>query len=162
MPVKDLMPNNILTILYNAHVLPHLQYCSPIWCNTYPTHLLPLFLLQKKIIRIVTNSGYFDHTQPLFKSMNILKLFDINKLQTAVYMHKLVSTTNPLHLLPQHNYPTRTCEHLRVPQHNLTVFQHSLAYSGPKLWNVIPDSIKTLPTLPSFKRQYKKHLLSQY
>ena len=153
--IKDLMPKNILTILYNAHVLPHLQYCSPIWCNTYPTHLLPLFLLQKKIIRIVTNSGYFDHTQPLFKSMNILKLFDINKLQTAVYMHKLVSTTNPLHLLPQHNYPTRTCEHLRVPQHNLTVFQHSLAYSGPKLWNNIPDSIKNLPTLTSFKDNTK-------
>ena len=46
--VKDFVPNHVLTILYNAHVLPHLQYCIPIWCNTYPSHLLPLFRLQKK------------------------------------------------------------------------------------------------------------------
>ena len=52
--VKDLMPIYVLKILYNAHVIPHLQYCVPIWCNTYPTHLLPLIRLQKKIIRIVT------------------------------------------------------------------------------------------------------------
>ncbi len=28
--VKDLMPNNVLEILYNAHVLPHLYYCTPV------------------------------------------------------------------------------------------------------------------------------------
>lgn len=46
--VKNLMPSNVLQLMYNAHVLPHFQYCTPIWCNTYPTHLLPLFRLQKK------------------------------------------------------------------------------------------------------------------
>ena len=156
------MPNNVLKILYAAHVLPHLQYCTPIWCNTYPTHLLPLVRLQKKIIRIITNSGYFDHTQPLFKNTSILKLFDINKSQIAFYMYKLVKRGDSINLLPQHDYPTRTREHLRVPQHNLTVFQHSLAYSGPKIWNNIPDSIKALSTPSSFKRHYKQYILSQY
>ncbi len=40
---KDLMPFYVLHILYYAHVLPHLMYCTPIWANTYSTHLLPLF-----------------------------------------------------------------------------------------------------------------------
>ncbi len=67
------MPNYVLKILYNAHVLPHLQYCTPIWCNAYPTNLLPLLRLQKKIIRIITNSDYFEHTQPLFKKYEYAK-----------------------------------------------------------------------------------------
>lgn len=46
--IKDHMPRHVLKIIYNAHVLPILSYCIPIWCNTYPTHLLPLFRLQKK------------------------------------------------------------------------------------------------------------------
>ena len=44
--IKEFMPIDVLKTVYNGHVLPHLYYCTPIWCNTYPTHLLPLFTLQ--------------------------------------------------------------------------------------------------------------------
>ena len=159
--VRDLMPNDAFKI-YNAQVLPHLQYCAPIWCNTYPTHLLPLLITQKKIIRIITNSGYFEHTQPLFKNMNMLKLLDLNKLQIAIFMYKSFNTCNIPSLLPQRNYPTRTRENLRIPQHTLTIFQHSIAYSGPRIWNNVPENIKSLPTIHAFKNQYKKHILSKY
>ena len=160
--VKDYMPTKVLKILYDAHVLPHLQYCSPIWSSTYPTHLLPLFRLQKKIIRIITNSDYFAHTQPLFKTSNILKIYDINRLQIAIYMFKLLRRSNNTTLLPLHNYPTRTHTDLRLPLHTLTLYQHSLSYLGPKTWNALPNHIKTLPTLISFKKQLKKHIISQY
>ena len=160
--VKDFVPHYVLTILYNAHVLPHFQYCIPIWCNTYPTHLLPLLRLQKKIIRIITKSDYFAHTQSLFKETNILKLFDINKIQTGIFMYKLINIGNTSTLRQQHNYPTRTRGNLRTPIHHLTIFQHSLSFTGPKTWNSIPEHIKSLPTLSSFKKQYKKHIISQY
>ena len=157
--VKDLMPIPVLNIMYNAHVLPILSYCTPIWCNTYPTNLIPLFRLQKKFIRIVNKKGYFDHTQHLFKDSNILKLFDINKLYIGVHMYK----TQEFHIaIPQHNYPTRTRTDLRVPAHSLTIFQHSLSYIGPKTWNSIPSNIKNLLTLNSFKKHFKKLIISQY
>ena len=160
--VKNFMPRNVLQIMYNAHILPYFQYCTPIWCNTYPTHLLTLFRLQKKIIRIISNHSYYEHTQPLFKNMNILKLFDINKLQIGIYMYKSVNRGNMTALLPQHDYPTRTREHLRVPQHSLSLFQHSLTYSGPKTWNSVPTHIQQLPTLRTFKKHYKQYILNQY
>lgn len=160
--VKDFMTISVLKILYNAHVLPHFQYCTPIWSNTYPTHLLPLFRLQKRIIRIITNSDYFDHTQPLFKETRILKLFDLNKLQIGIFMYKQLNNGNVSTQQSLHDYPTRTRDHLRVPLHNLTLFQHSLAYSGPKTWNSIPSNIQSLPTLYAFKKQFKSHLIIQY
>ena len=159
--VKDFVPTTVLRTLYSAHILPHLQYCSPIWCSTYPTHLLPLFRLQKKIIRIITNSNYFEHTQPLFRTSNILKIYDIHRVQVAIYMFKLLHTTNNT-LLPQHQYPTRTHNNPLIPIHTLTIFQHSLSYLGPKTWNAVPDHIKTLPSLNSLKKQLKNHIISQY
>lgn len=73
--VKDLMPKHVLRILYNAHVLPHLLYCTPVWCNTYSTHLIPLFRLQKNIVKIITNSVFFYHTQGLLKDESTLIFF---------------------------------------------------------------------------------------
>ena len=159
--VKDFVPIYVLTILYNAHVLPHLHYCSPIWSSTYPTHLLPLFRLQKKVIRIITNSNYLDHTEPLFKRYNILKNFDINRMQIAIYMYKYIHDFNNSTTV-QHSYPTRTRHNLRTPLHTLTLFQHSLSYLGPKVWNAVPEQIKTLPTLTSFKKQFKRYIITKY
>ena len=160
--VKDLVPTAILKILYNAHILPHLQYCMPIWANTYPSHLIPLFRLQKKILRIITKSSFFDHTQPLFKETQIMKLFDLNKLQIAIYMYKNIYRDTIINSEACHTYPTRTRNVIRAPQHNLTIFQHSMSYMGPKIWNSIPDNIKNLPSLHSFKKHYKLYLTSLY
>ena len=159
--VKDIVPDYVLKALYNAHVLPHLLYCTPIWGNTYPTHLLPLFRLQKKIIRLITNNSYFAHTHPLFKQTNILKLFDLNKLFIAKYMYKVCSSNVDI-LQPIHNYPTRARGNLRTPLHALSIFKHSMSYSGPVVWNSIPDHIRCLNSLNSFKKQFKKHIISQY
>ena len=138
--------------LYDVHVLPHFHYCTPIWCTTYPTHLLPLFRMQKRLIRIITYSDLYEHTQALFKELHTLKLFDINKLEIAVYMFKMFNSGNIVPpQQPHHNYPTRTHENIRIPMHNLTIFRHSLSYLGPKTWNGLPNPIKGLSSFYSFK-----------
>ena len=161
--VKDLVPKNVMKTLYDAHVLPHFYYCTPIWCTTYPTHLLPLFRIQKKIIRIITDSYYLEHTQPLFKEIRTLKLFDINKLEIAAYMFKMINSANTATLQhPIHNYLTRTHQNISIPAHNLTIFQHSLSYLGPKTWNALPEHIKILPSISSFKKHLRNYILEQY
>ena len=158
--LRHLMPEYVLKTLYNAHVQPYLSYCTPIWANTYPTHVLPLFLLQKKIIRIITRSDFLDPTQHLFKSLNILKIFDINVLQTAIHMFKTINT-NP-HLLDNaHSYHTRA-NSLRTPKPNLTIFKHALAYIAPKTWNYIPPDVKSALSLSTFKKRLKNYLISKY
>lgn len=81
--VKDPMPIHVLKILYYAYVLPYLSYCIAIWCNTYPTHLLPLFRLQKKIVRIITKSDHLEHTTT-FQSDQHFKTFDLDKIQIGI------------------------------------------------------------------------------
>ena len=57
--------------LYYTLIYPYLIYCNIIWAGTYATHLSPLILIQKKIIRIITGQNYLAHTNPLFEQTGI-------------------------------------------------------------------------------------------
>ena len=45
--------------------------------------------MQKKAIRLVTNSSYFAHTTPLFIKLNLLKIQDMFKLKLLKFFYKL-------------------------------------------------------------------------
>ena len=158
--LKDFVTINILRNLYYAHVHPHLIYCLPIWGSTYPTHLQPLFILQKKIIRIITLSNFNEHTEPLFKSTNILKLYDLIKYEIAGYMYR--NKNSPHFNRLTHAYNTRNRNSVITPRHSLHLFQNSLAFNGPKIYQSINHTIKSKPTLMLFKKYYSRTIISSY
>ena len=76
-------------MLYNSLFIPYLAYCAEVWGNTYKAHLNPLFLKQKKAIRIVNKVKYLEHTDALFKILNTLPLLSLIKRKTAIFMYKI-------------------------------------------------------------------------
>ena len=68
---------NILTGLYYALIYPFLIYGIITWDNTYSTTLKPLYVLQKKALLLMTFSKFDEHSSPLFKTLNIIKLHDL-------------------------------------------------------------------------------------
>ena len=65
------------------------------WGLIYPTHLRCLVLLQKRIIRIISKKGFDAHTNPLFKSLMILKLEDIYSLHLGKFMFPFKNNSVP-------------------------------------------------------------------
>ena len=53
--------------------------------------------LQKKAIRLVTNSSYIAHTIPLFVEEKLLKVQDIFKLKLLKFYYKLCNNLLPLY-----------------------------------------------------------------
>ena len=49
------LPSVTLKTLYNSLFLRYINYCNLIWASTYASYLEPLYLLQKKAIRIITS-----------------------------------------------------------------------------------------------------------
>ena len=47
--------------LYYSYIYPYLIYCIEVWGISPHTHLKPLLLLQKKIVRIMTFSSYYAY-----------------------------------------------------------------------------------------------------
>ena len=82
-------PKTILLTIYNALILPHINYCLLSWGLT---------LLQKRAIRAISSAGYNAHTEPLFKFYNVLKVEDIYNYRLLVLYYNLKHTNVPFHI----------------------------------------------------------------
>ena len=152
-----------------ALILPFLNYCNIVWGNCSKTEIQTLALLQKKAIRICSHSNYLAHTTPIFKELKTLKVNDIHRYQTAIFMFKHTANLLPpsfqnffTHNTNIHSYPTRhsTDFHLNNPK---TLKAHkSIRHHGPDIWNSLPETLKSRTSLYSFKAHAKNVILSQY
>ena len=111
-----------LCTLYYSLVYSYLQYCILVWGSTYPTHLRRLVLLQKRIIRIISKKSFDAHTNPLFKSLMILKIEDIYSLLLGKFMFSLKNNSVPssfsrsiLRTNQVHGYNTRSSKKFYIP-----------------------------------------------
>ena len=75
------LPKTPLRMLYYSLIYPYFYYCNIVWASTYKTSLRRLVILQKRIIRIINNSHFNAHADPIFKDLGILKFNDIHLLQ---------------------------------------------------------------------------------
>lgn len=66
---RHLLSNGSLYALYCSLFLPFINYCSKIWVNTYKTYVHPIYILQKMVVRIISNFGYIEN--PLIISFTI-------------------------------------------------------------------------------------------
>lgn len=147
------MPQYILKCIYCALIYPFLTYCNPIWCCKYP---IPLKIQLIRILRMITNSGYLDHTRPLFKLIEILNLDDICAF--VISMIKYMNKNNSQNV-PTHNYCTRHRNLLRPPPpHRLCKFRQ-LITSGPYCLELFSSSDSRLTTINYIK---KGHILNTY
>ena len=89
--------------------------------NASHCHLLPLFLTQKKIIRLITFSKHLAHSEPIFTSLNILPLNSLYYHRIGLLMYKLSNgllpeAPNELYIKKNkiHHYPTRNCDKYHI------------------------------------------------
>jgi len=164
--LREYLPEHILLLLYNALILPHLNYCIILWgcCNNYL--LDRLYKLQKRAVRIITNSFYLSHSKPLFIKLNILPIYQLYEYNLGIFMYSFHKQLLPklfdslfIQNSDVHNYDTRSKSHLRVT-YGRTHFSHTIiTYKGPILWNNLPEELKDSVSLNSFKIKLKRLLL---
>ena len=91
--LNNIFPIYILQTLYNSLIASYINYGLLLWgAESYRIELL-----QKKAIRLITNSSYTAHTTPLIIELGLLKVQDMFKLKLLKFYYKLSSN-----LLPQY------------------------------------------------------------
>ena len=116
--LKHVLPLQIKFMLYNALILPHINYGLMVW--GFQTHRI--FKLQKKGLIIITLSGYLSHTDALYKTNDLLKIDDILILQQLKFYFKYLNNILPAYLQSWslianaaiHNHGTRTKSELNL------------------------------------------------
>ena len=166
--LKDILTEKCLFTMYNSLILSHISYCNIVWGNCGTIKINSLLLLQKRAIRIITNSTYLSHTDPLFQRLKTLKIQDIHTLQTAIFMYKYT-----MKLLPQpfsnlfnlnsniHFHLTRHSDDYHLENPKISLAHKSIRHHGPDIWNSLPQSTRKAISLNSFKASVKKILYTQ-
>ena len=161
--LKCFLPSKILINIYNAIILPHLNYCNEIWGKTYNVHIDKLFILQKRAIRLISKSDYRCPSLPLFIKQKILPIRELIKLNISIFMFKYHQQILPVLFDKMfqknssfHIYPTRIKDNLHIPISHSTIRTHSIRFTGVTEWNSISNLIKTSSTLSRFRTLLKR------
>ena len=151
---KRFLHENSLKQLYNSFIYPYLNYCIIVWGNTCQTHLLPLIRLQKRIIRMISGVKKYDHTDPLFKNLHVLKFEEIYaySLQFLLYKfhHGIFSdffTVNKA----IHNHATRQTNLLHVHMTKSRLSSISVRRNGVRSFNYFYGILNLDCTISCYK-----------
>ena len=127
----------ILIQLYKTLILPHINYGILIWGHQHDK----IMQLQKRAIRSITLSSYLAHSEPIIKSLNLLKVTDMFKLCQIKFYYKNISRNLPEYFLGL-NF-ARKCQRYNmrnINDLNIIIIKHEFAtkcilYSIPKCIN---------------------------
>ena len=168
--VRHFVDSNILINLYYSLVYPYLIYGLVAWGNTYSSSINPLYILQKKVVRLMTFSIFYEHSNPLFVKLGILKLHDLVFYHNAIFMYDFHNDSLPetfntffFPVNQRHNYKTRLASRssYSLPHIRTNYGNFNIRYSGVKVLNEIDDETKKLKPA-CFKKKLKKYLLEKY
>ena len=96
--LKSIFLRDALLTLYNALIMPHFHYCLLVrGSNVKDGH--KLHLLQKKAIRIIGNSHYIAHTEPICKRLHMLKVSVMFRVAIWKFYYKLMNINYHLILI---------------------------------------------------------------
>ena len=118
--------------------------------------------LHEKCLRIIYNGKRSSYEELLSKGGSAsMHHKNLQKFITEIY--KVANglcpkIMNELFQFQNQNYHNlRNNSNFRIPLFN-TIFQgkESVSYHGPKIWSQVPDEIKSLESLRSFKKAIKK------
>ena len=166
--LRSIIPHQILKTLYFSLVHPHLTYCVEIYANTYTKYLDPLIKLNNKILRILQNQKLHYPVKKLYTSYNCIPVPQLHEYSILLLMHKFNYNKEKLPLIFQvyftenfqvHKHNTRQVNLLHLNRTNTTQGQRSIRFKGCKLWNHIPEVIRSNRGIHTFKKQLKFYLM---
>ena len=110
------------------------------------------FLIQKKIIRVMTFNKVTEHSNPIFARLEFLKIQDIHQLQLLSFVYDCLNKTAPVYFHDYfvscsqlHHFNTRLASRGDLFLERKNTFQYgirSIEYNGTRLWNILPVSIR--------------------
>jgi hypothetical protein len=170
---KHFLTPSAMKSLYFSLIHCHLTYALPIWSSTLSSAFKPIVTKQKIAVRLITNSPYNAHTEPLFKSLKILPLNYLIQMQKLQFMQRYIHNdlprsftgewlTNEERRQDPDQAVLRNQDNLHVPFAR-TVFSENMPWTSfPKAWNSFDcNEIKFIRNKLEFKFKLKDHLLSK-
>jgi len=154
--IKPFITTRVLKMVYYSYFHSIMSYGIIFWGSSHFS--INILRIQKRIIRIMTNRSKRDSCRQLYKQLQILTLpgqYILSLLLFVIKSREFFPLNSDIH-----DQNTRYNDNLYPPTTNLKLVQKGVLYSGIKIFNCLPTSIKSLSKDPKhFKNKLKNFLL---
>ena len=158
----------LLVEVYHSLIHSYLRYGIMVWGNASVSTLQPLKWLINRAVRIITFApfGRVD-LEPIYSYLKILDVEKVFYLETSKFMYKSKNSLIPVavanhfelrNTAPTHNYNLRSRGTTPRIDTRLESSEKSIQIRGEKLWEELPENLKSSASLNRFKRTLKSKL----
>ena len=166
--IRRCLTSRARTMLVTCFVFARLDYCNAVFAGLPRCDLDRLQSIQNAAVRLIAGARRFDHVTPLLQARHWLPVEQRVVFKLCVIMYKTVNSMAPSYL---HDYvispaSARSSHRLRsavtgqlfVPRTRTVLGDRAFAVAGPKAWNSLPVSVRSAPSLLTFKKHLKTYL----
>lgn len=167
--LRSIVSKDDLELIIHAFVSSRLDYCNSLFSCLNKKELSRLQQVQNSAARLLSRSNRRTHISPILKSLHWLPVsfrfhFKILVLtfralhgQAPSYIRDLLCPYTPARILRSVDQNL-----LKVPRtHFKTRGDRSFQAVAPRLWNLLPLSLRSLDSVDVFKSKLKTHLFLQ-
>jgi len=168
--LKKFVPNRVLLTYYYANIQSHLFYALPIWGTYYDNSFTSLIVAQKRAIRIVDKADYLAPTAPIFTKYRVLDFYKLfahasvcltfNLLNGNYAQNININLVKNISLNSNCviNTRARNVGLLRTSTPRTNAGKFAFTFSGPWVWNQLPEAIRNEANFVIFKRLAKRFM----
>lgn len=161
--LKHIFPGSILRTLYFSLIQPYLTYCNSIWMSTFQSLLHPIKVIHQKARQLV-NEFNKGHRKVL---LNTYALYVVScSSMIFKYLHgelpRCFNSFFPDLVNSRSSYNLRNKDHLLLPQTKTVRSDFSPRIACSKVWNSLPDNVRSIHSFDAFKTQLKIFLVDKY
>ena len=123
-------------------------------CYAGYSNLNCIYLLQKRMVRLISKAHHLANTVPLFSKLKVLDIYSIYSFSVATFMYSyhhnlLPSSFRNLFLSSNqvHHHEIRIASQYRPHFCRTKIKQFSILYGGPSIWNSLPVTLTSSSSL---------------
>ena len=166
--IKPFIPISSLLNIYQSIVEPYFDYCSIVWNGIGDNLADKLQILQNRAARVITGADYLTPTKEILDKLGWSNLKERRNKQKALMMFKIVNGMTPRYLKDIFSarpgasvYNLRTSQDdIAIPRARTDYYRKSFAFTGGKIWNALPNNMKSELSFETFRNKLKSLDLS--
>ena len=140
--------------IINGFVYANFNYCPLVWHFCSAKSVKKIEKIQERLLRLLLNDYRSDYKSLLVKSSK--STMEVKRLRAlALEIFRTLNNMNPEYLKDifiQNTTSVRNYNNLVVHSHRTATYgDKSLSTLGPKIWNSLPNNIKSLESFSKFK-----------
>ena len=146
-------------MVYNAIVLPHLEYCNVVWGNCGISIANRLQIIQNIAARIISGAPWDTSSTIVLDQLNWKPLSHRHQYNISIWIYKIFNNLAP-------SYLSTICSFLIIntifgqvkimsSYHSQKLSSKNVAYRGAIIWNSLDDNVTNSSNLFTFKNVLK-------